>query len=75
MTIPTRSQLIADLAGDSVCPTCRGRGRLLVTGPRDWRVCPPCRGTGLVRPRGTTPQYELWLAARSARKVAREVQR
>lgn len=70
-----RPDLVDRLSGSDVCPTCRGRGSLLVTGPRDRRVCPACRGTGLVRPAGTTPQYESWLYAKRARKAAREVQR
>ena len=75
MTPIPRNELIAAMAGDDVCTTCRGRGSVYVTGPRDKRVCPPCRGTGRVPPLGSTPAYELWMDARSRRKAAREIQR
>lgn len=75
MTPIPRRELIAALAGEDVCPHCRGDGKIRVTGPRDHRVCPPCRGSGRLPPRGTTAAYELWLDARSARKAAREIQR
>lgn len=42
-----RAELIAALAGDTVCRHCAGRGTILVANERDRRPCPACRGTGL----------------------------
>ena len=45
----TTQAVIAMLAGDPVCDTCAGHGRIEVTGPRDHRVCPACGGRGVPR--------------------------
>ena len=45
----TTQAVIAMLAGDPTCDTCRGHGRIEVTGPRDHRVCPACGGRGIPR--------------------------
>lgn len=39
--------LIALLAGETICRTCNGRGQLQVANERAGRTCPMCRGTGL----------------------------
>ena len=44
-----RSELIAALAGDTVCRHCAGRGKVHVAGERTPRPCPMCRGTGLAK--------------------------
>ena len=49
VSIFTTSAVIAMLAGDPVCDTCAGRGRLEVTSPRDKRTCPACGGRGIPR--------------------------
>ncbi len=43
----SRPDLIALLAGDTVCTSCRGRGKIVVAKERVARTCPMCRGTGL----------------------------
>ena len=49
-----RSDLIALLAGDTVCTHCRGTGRIAVVDHRDRRPCPACRGSGLTATKATT---------------------
>ena len=68
-----RKVLIDALAGDDVCPTCRGRGWLQVTNERDRRPCPACRGTGLTDAKQAAPAYISWNLGRTRRKATREV--
>ena len=43
----SRPDLIAALAGDTVCRHCAGRGKVFVANERAGRPCPMCHGTGL----------------------------
>lgn len=44
----SRPDLLAALAGDTVCRHCAGRGGIIVNRERKPRPCPMCRGSGLV---------------------------
>ena len=45
----TTHAVVAMLAGEDTCPTCRGEGRIEVNYPheRERRVCPTCQGDGI----------------------------
>ena len=45
----TTQAVIAMLADDPLCDTCRGAGRVEVTSRSDRRVCPACGGRGIPR--------------------------
>jgi DnaJ-class molecular chaperone len=45
----TTQAVIAMLAGDDLCDTCRGEGRTPVMRPRGQRTCPACGGRGIPR--------------------------
>jgi len=45
----TTQAVVAMLAGDPTCDTCRGLGRLEITNVRDRRTCPACGGRGVPR--------------------------
>jgi DnaJ-class molecular chaperone len=64
----TRDAVIAMLADEPTCDTCRGRGRIEVQNARDVRTCPSCRGAGV--PARVAYAHTM---ARTEHKAAREV--
>jgi DnaJ-class molecular chaperone len=66
----TRDAVIAMLADEPTCDTCRGRGRIEVQNARDVRTCPACRGAGV-----PAQQAFMYAIHRTEHKANREVVR
>jgi len=62
--ILTKAALTNALAGEPVCDTCAGRGRILARRRRDDRVCPTCVGKGI------PPERVRWIPIRQPERRA-----
>jgi DnaJ-class molecular chaperone len=68
----TTLAVVAMLSDDPVCDTCRGHGRIEITGPRDLRSCPACGGRGIPR---TLRDWTYDSMDRHSYKAYRQIQR